>query len=508
MRSWNEGSQDVDASPATEGGLPGRRSLTDRLPVQLRALPGSPGAAPIADAAWSAVRDDPFGLHLPCGPVQRRAGGDTGAGGVDVGATAAAGVAGTGGSLPFLDTIQRSFGRHDVGGVRAHTDGAAASAASAIGASAYATGNAVAFAGAPDLHTAAHEAAHVVQQRAGVHLKGGVGEVGDVYERHADEVADAVVAGRSAEALLDRHAGGSGGGGAVQLKKDVFSTVAFADPVKYLQGDSKQNKVVEEPGAQGILGAPDQTFIKYIAKSENRDKLIDQISDKMNADTESKRQADLRAMACSRSHDTAGELKASSESKECETRIAILGKLITGLAAIEDTDLESAAEFYRQNTLALSKVNALPKKVHQKGDSTDDDHKAHTYHKDAGLIVVDASTLHGSPSERRDKAALLNGPFGTGFVRGHNTIKNMKHRFIDHIHVDKDDETNGMDIYNTNKATDGEAAEAWIEKANQADEGLHGNDTKAINTQIGAANDADVATLKSQNPTLVKTTEE
>jgi len=36
-----------------------------------------------------------------------------------------------------------------------------------------------------------------------VQLKGGIGEAGDPYERHADAVADAVVAGRSAEGLLE-----------------------------------------------------------------------------------------------------------------------------------------------------------------------------------------------------------------------------------------------------------------------------------------------------------------
>jgi hypothetical protein len=61
----------------------------------------------------------------------------------------------------------------------------------------------MAFAGSPDIHTAAHEAAHVVQQRADLHLKDEVGEAGDAYERHADAVADQVVRGRSAEALLD-----------------------------------------------------------------------------------------------------------------------------------------------------------------------------------------------------------------------------------------------------------------------------------------------------------------
>ena len=76
----------------------------------------------------------------------------------------------------------------------AHVGGAATAANDAMGAEAYATGNHVAFRAAPDLHTAAHEAAHVVQQRAGVALKGGVGEAGDPYEQHADAVADAATA--------------------------------------------------------------------------------------------------------------------------------------------------------------------------------------------------------------------------------------------------------------------------------------------------------------------------
>ena len=108
--------------------------------------------------------------------------------------------------LPHLDVIQRCFGRHDVSGVRAHSGALARSATASLGASAYATGDHVVFNGAPDLFTAAHEAAHVVQQRGGVQLKGGFGSAGDAYERSADEVAQAAVQGRSAERLLDRHA--------------------------------------------------------------------------------------------------------------------------------------------------------------------------------------------------------------------------------------------------------------------------------------------------------------
>ena len=128
----------------------------------------------------------------------------------DVPAVAAAGVAGTGQPLPHLEPIQASFGRHDVSGVVAHVGGAAGEAAQQIGAVAYATGNHVAFDGAPDLHTTAHEAAHVVRQRGGgtadLQGKGGVGQVGDAHEQHADQVADTVARGESAEALLDAYA--------------------------------------------------------------------------------------------------------------------------------------------------------------------------------------------------------------------------------------------------------------------------------------------------------------
>jgi outer membrane protein OmpA-like peptidoglycan-associated protein len=127
-------------------------------------------------------------------------------------AAATAGVAGAGESLPHLDPIQRSFGAHDVTHVHAHVGGAAATASAALGAEAYATGDQVAFAAPPSLHTAAHEAAHVVQQRAGVSLKGGLGEAGDVHEQHADAVADAVVRGESAEALLGAYSGGGESG--------------------------------------------------------------------------------------------------------------------------------------------------------------------------------------------------------------------------------------------------------------------------------------------------------
>jgi hypothetical protein len=158
------------------------------------------GAQPTGAAGATQLKEDPAKKD------RKRAGSDS-----SVHKVAAHGVAGAGGKLPHVDKIQQSFGSHDVSDVKAAVGGKAREASEAIGAEAYASGDKVAFKDSPDLHTAAHEAAHVVQQRSGVSVEGGVGKAGDRYEQHADAVADAVVAGKSAEALLDPFAGGTPG---------------------------------------------------------------------------------------------------------------------------------------------------------------------------------------------------------------------------------------------------------------------------------------------------------
>ena len=122
--------------------------------------------------------------------------------------------------LPFGEQIQSSFGRYDLSDVKVSTGHLASEACDTLDAGAYASGSKIAFGGTPSLHTAAHEAAHVVQQQKGVQLEGGWGTPGDRYEQNADAVADAVVAGESAEPLLDSVTGGGGslaGGSAVQF---------------------------------------------------------------------------------------------------------------------------------------------------------------------------------------------------------------------------------------------------------------------------------------------------
>jgi len=209
------------SSQESEARAPGKQTLTShvqQMPAESDStVPPPPrrlqlkGAGPAAGASGQSFVDGISGVH----------------------AAAARGVSGPSTALPHHEAIQRSFGRHDVSGIAAHTDDNAAAGAREMGASAFATGNHVAFAGAPSLHTAAHEAAHVVQQRAGVHLAGGVGAAGDQYERHADAVAARVVQGQSAAALLDQHAGGGGAGGAAgggaAIQRDDTNAAAAID---------------------------------------------------------------------------------------------------------------------------------------------------------------------------------------------------------------------------------------------------------------------------------------
>lgn len=168
---------------ASGGPAPGKRTLAEQLP-------GTATGAPVQRVASG-------------GGPRPMARGDAAGDAAAIHASAERGVATASSPLPHAETIQRLFGRHDISAIQAHTGADAAASARAMGAAAYATGNHVVLGNGADLHTTAHEAAHVVQQRRGIQLKARVGEPGDAGERHADAVADQVVRGESAEALLD-----------------------------------------------------------------------------------------------------------------------------------------------------------------------------------------------------------------------------------------------------------------------------------------------------------------
>lgn len=183
------------------------------------------------------------------------------------------GMSGTAGALPHLETIQRSFGPgHDLSGVRSHLGGSATDAATKMGALAYARGDQVAFADSPSLHTAAHEAAHVVQQRTGVHLKGGgVGEVGDRYEQHADAVADAVVQGKSAEGLLSEMSGGASVVASAESvqRKEVATAAEITGAQDWTREDRESNSARWQAACLRNLNAIDSS--QYVKVVERRD---------------------------------------------------------------------------------------------------------------------------------------------------------------------------------------------------------------------------------------------
>ena len=160
MKEWRRDA-DVDDPAETDDAIapiaPGKRSLTERLWAR---ADQSQGVAPGKQTLTSRL----FATRSVAAPIQRRAAPSSGDVASEepaaVHAQAAAGVSGAGAELPFRDLIEQAFGfDHDLSGIRAHIGGPAAAAAEAIGATAYATGNDIAFASAPDLHTAAHEAA-------------------------------------------------------------------------------------------------------------------------------------------------------------------------------------------------------------------------------------------------------------------------------------------------------------------------------------------------------------
>jgi hypothetical protein len=258
---------------------PGKVTRTSTLPgssapaVQRKAAASDPGPGPGAGGAATQARSlsdltaDPWmdaahrGLTALSerSPAAVQARGDLAAEDpAQVHDAAAAGVSGSGSALPHIDRIQAAFGEHDVSSVRAHVGGDASHASERMGAQAYATGDHVAFRSQPDLHTAAHEAAHVVQQRAGVQLAGGVGQAGDSYERNADAVADAVVRGESAASLLGR-SGGNQGAAAVQgrvQRQDAGSSAAAGQTAPAQAPAQAQNNTLTGSVGDGGANAP------------------------------------------------------------------------------------------------------------------------------------------------------------------------------------------------------------------------------------------------------------
>jgi hypothetical protein len=223
------------------------RAVDDARARQSRNAAHASGSRPKASASHG--EPAPFSALGNLQVQRERRVGRSGAGSGAVGDVARSGIAGTSGRLPYFDTVQRSFGpRFNLSGARAHQGGAAAAASAELGANAYTIGDDVVFRASPSLRTVAHEAAHVVQQRSGIALPGGLDQPGDAFERDADDVAERVVQGNSAADLLPPPAAHRG---QTQIQRQSDAGVPTAAPPPpspyYTPGpDEVANRVREE----------------------------------------------------------------------------------------------------------------------------------------------------------------------------------------------------------------------------------------------------------------------
>ena len=230
----------------------GREAAAEPLPAGAQAPCNPHSGTPLAGAALQRITDgiqgraEPLQFSDAINIAQQQFGNQAtlqfaarqmrvhGRGGAAVHAVARAGFQGPQQDYPYREQIQRAFGRHDISGLRAHTGAAARAANSTFGSSAYHQGGEVAFAAAPTLAAAAHEAVHYVQNIGAARLDGGVGQADDAYERHADRVAEKVAAGEPVAHLLDRGPGGSAHGAPPRNNGPVQMTGKGVPPLAVL----------------------------------------------------------------------------------------------------------------------------------------------------------------------------------------------------------------------------------------------------------------------------------
>jgi hypothetical protein len=168
---------------------------------------------------------------------------------------ASSGLTHDGHPIPWRAELESLFST-GFGDVSIHNDTQASQACDALGATAYTSGNQIAFASSqPQKSLIAHELTHVLQQRQGVHLPNGVGHHGDSYELQAEAVEDAVAHGRpidnllatSQTALATTGLQSKSADGAVAFKKGPFQ---YKDQSVQFDDNGKDTK--EEPGSTYI----------------------------------------------------------------------------------------------------------------------------------------------------------------------------------------------------------------------------------------------------------------
>lgn len=184
---------------------------------------------------------------------------------------------------PLPPLLQRAFGPYDLSSVQVHQGPKAQQAAKALQATAYTRGEHIVVGDSPSLHTLAHEAAHVVQQRnpqAG--LGQGLSEPGQSSELHADAVASRVLQGGQVTDLLARvsplgQAAPLAGSPPplVMRKKEMTAHNAQSKILKhYNRNDDLQEYCKEVLRRQAANAADAYTIISYFWKYTPVDKGI------------------------------------------------------------------------------------------------------------------------------------------------------------------------------------------------------------------------------------------
>jgi hypothetical protein len=270
---------------------------------------------------------------------------------------------------------------------------------------------------------------------------------------------------------LSARAAAGGGPGVLQLAADVYSRTYFAEPAAYLQaGDSK---VIEDGGSAGLSSDFYREAVRAFASAKFREtqkdrwlKIVDDMWEK-------------------------GEPAHADKLRGQHIR-----DVVDALDRV--SDWRTAAAFLRENSLRMSKAGLDLKAVRNAGTA---DAATHTFHRDAGFVKAAPADLTPGGASAVETAKALNGPEGHGWVQGHSAIGNYKHRFIEHVHVNKGQGDRAFEIYN-GTAEQGEVALAWgAAKAERLKP--TGHNAEAVDAANGARRDADQSAAEKEHLTMV-----
>jgi hypothetical protein len=208
----------------------------------------------------------------------------------------------------------------------------------------------------------------------------------------------------------------------MQMVVEICNQNFFSNPLLYFASLGNNPQVVEEPGS--LVGRVDMFRIDQLVNQNSRNAILNIIDAQMN-------QLSLQPVGPQANLDSVDRLT----------------RLYKAIQQISDEP--SANEVYKKHTFDIYKlseknINIFQPFIAQQGNQNN----IQTYHTDAGYMKCDPSIFEGNPQSQKIKSDALNGPFNQrGAVKGHANVDQLKHRFIAHVHVNKD-RPNDVDIFN------------------------------------------------------------